>query len=363
MRRNFIFCVVILALACGSLLARGPQQPQQPLQQNQAPPAAAKPAQATPPSQSIVSNVRLVDILFSVVNHRQRYVTDLDQADFKVTEDNHPQQIRFFSRQTDLPLRIALLLDTSNSIRERLTFEQDAAVNFLYNVMRPDRDQAFLMTFDAEPEVILDYTNDMDKLRDTIQAQRAGGGTALYEAIIKASDKLAKAPLTKNTDPDVRRILVVISDGEDNLSGHTRVDAIESAQRAGTVMYPVSTSTEWVSPDQSNDMAKRMDRKVMKNEGDKVLDAFANETGGRAFFPYHVDDVAQSFLDIGTELRSQYSLAYIPTNGISDGKYRKIRIELVNRKGLEVRTRTGYFATPPIMITPTGERIPGQGQY
>ena len=357
MRRNLIFCVVILALACGSLLARGPQQQQQ---QNQAPPPAARPAQ---PGQSIVSNVRLVDILFSVVNHRQRFVTDLEQSDFKVSEDNQLQQIRFFSRQTDLPLRIALLLDTSNSIRERLTFEQDAAVNFLYNVMRPDRDQAFLMTFDAEPEVILDYTNDMDKLRDTIQAQRAGGGTALYEAIIKASDKLAKAPLTKSADPDVRRILVVISDGEDNLSGHTRVDSIEAAQRAGTVMYPVSTSTEWVSPDQSNEMSKRMDRKVMKNEGDKVLEAFADETGGRAFFPYHVDDVAQSFLDIGTELRSQYSLAYIPINGISDGKYRKIKIELVNRKGLEVRTRKGYFATPPIMVTPTGERIPGQGQF
>ena len=356
MLRNLVFCVVILALACGSLLARGPQQQQQ---QNQAPPPAVRPAQ---PGQSIVSNVRLVDILFSVVNHRQRFVTDLEQADFKVSEDNQLQQIRFFSRQTDLPLRIALLLDTSNSIRERLTFEQDAAVNFLYNVMRPDRDQAFLMTFDAEPEVILDYTNDMDKLRDTIQAQRAGGGTALYEAIIKASDKLAKAPLTKNADPDVRRILVVISDGEDNLSSHTRVDSIEAAQRAGTVMYPVSTSTEWVSPDQSNEMAKRMDRKVMKNEGDKVLEAFADETGGRAFFPYHVDDVAQSFLDIGTELRSQYSLAYIPINGVSDGKYRKIKIELVNRKGLEVRTRKGYFATPPIMITPTGERIPGQGQ-
>lgn len=356
MRRNFVFCVVILALACGSLLARGPQQPQQ---QTQAPPPVARPAQ---PGQSIVSNVRLVDILFSVVNRRQKFVTDLDQADFKVSEDNQLQQIRFFSRQTDLPLRIALLLDTSNSIRERLTFEQDAAVNFLYNVMRPDRDQAFLMTFDAEPEIILDYTNDMDKLRDTIQAQRAGGGTALYEAIIKASDKLAKAPLTKNADPDVRRILVVISDGEDNLSGHTRVDAIEAAQRAGTVMYPVSTSTEWVSADPSNDMQKRMDRKIMKNEGDKVLEAFADETGGRAFFPYHVDDVAQSFLDIGTELRSQYSLAYIPINGISDGKYRKIKIELVNRKGLEVRTRKGYFATPPIMITPTGERIPGQVQ-
>lgn len=343
--------VAILILACGSLLARGPQQ-----QQQTAPPPAQKPVQG---GQSIVTNVRLVDILFSVVNHSKKFVTDLEQTDFKVSEDGQMQQIRFFSKQTNLPLRIGLLLDTSNSIRERLTFEQDAAVNFLYNVMRPNRDQAFLMTFDAEPDVILDFTNDLDKLRDTIQAQRAGGGTALYEAIMKASDKLAKAPLTNGPDPDVRRILVVISDGEDNLSSHTRVDSIEAAQRAGTVMYPISTSTEWVSPDETDDITKKMDRKVMKTEGDKVLQAFADETGGRAFFPYHVDDVAQSFLDIGTELRSQYSLAYVPTNGISDGKFRKIKIEVVDRKGLEVRTRRGYYATPPIMITPTGERIPG----
>lgn len=358
MRRISSLGIAILLLGCATLLAGAPQQ-------QQSSPPAKPDQQATPPvqgSQSIVTNVRLVDILFSVVNHSRKFVTDLDKTDFKVSEDGQLQQIRFFSKQTNLPLRIALLLDTSNSIRERLTFEQDAAVNFLYNVMRPDRDQAFLMTFDAEPEVILDYTNDLDKLRDTIQAQRAGGGTALYEAIMKASDKLAKAPLTKGPDPDVRRILVVISDGEDNLSSHTRVDAIEASQRAGTVMYPISTSTEWVSPDETNDMAKRMDRKILKNEGDKVLDAFAFETGGRAFFPYHVDDVAQSFLDIGTELRSQYSLAYIPTNGVSDGKYRKIKIEVLNRKGLEVRTRSGYYANPPIMITPAGERIPGPGQ-
>jgi Ca-activated chloride channel homolog len=328
-------------------------------QQQGTPPPPPQQAQPAPQGQQpLVTNVRLVDLLFTVINKRERFVTDLEKTDFKVLEDNQPQQIRFFSRQSDLPLRVALLLDTSNSIRQRLKFEQDAATDFLYNVLRPNRDQAFLMTFDSDPEVVLDYTSDLDKLRDAINAQRAGGGTALYEAVIKASEKLANAPLPPGENPNMRRILVVISDGEDNLSQHTRADSIESAQRSGVVIYPISTSTEWVSTDDtSNDPAKRMNRKYLKSEGDEVLNGFANETGGRAFFPYHVEDVSESFLDIGTELRSQYSLAYSPTNGIVDGKFRKIHIEVINRKGLDVRTRKGYYAVPPIVST----LVPGEG--
>jgi Ca-activated chloride channel homolog len=227
--------------------------------------------------------------------------------------------------------------------------------------MRRDRDLAFLMTFDSDPEIVLDYTNDLDKLRDAIQAQRAGGGTSLYEAIMAASKKLVDAPLPSGGNSDMRRILVVITDGDDNLSSHTRADAIESAEKSGVVIYPISTSTEWVTAEDPEDFVHRMDRKVIKTDGDKVLQAFADETGGRAFFPYHVDDVAQSFLDIGVELRSQYSLAYVPTNSIADGKYRKIRIEVINRKDLDVRTRKGYYAVPPIMITTPADRS-GSGQ-
>lgn len=352
--RNLILVAVFVACACVATWAQQSVPPPPPSQQQ-------TPTTITPQQPGrIIQNVQLVNVLFTVVNRGQRFVTDLEKTDFKVTEDNQAQDIRFFSRQTDLPLRVALLLDTSNSIRPRLKFEQDAAIDFLYNVMRKDRDQAFLMTFDSDPEIVQDYTNDLDVLRDTIQAQRAGGGTSLYEAIIKASQKLIDAPPPKTGGPEMRRILVVISDGEDNLSSHTRMDSIESAERSGVVIYPISTSTEWVSPDENNDFAHRMDRKVMKSEGDKVLDAFANETGGRAFFPYHVDDVAQSFLDIGVELRSQYSLAYSPTNAIADGKFRKIRIEVTSRKGLDVRTRKGYYAVPPIMYMSPADRAPGQ---
>lgn len=345
-----------LAVSFSGVRAQSQQQVPPPPQQQQAPPSTITAQQPG----KIISTVQLVNVLFTVINHGQKFVTDLDKADFKVTEDNQSQNILFFSRQTDLPLRVALLLDTSNSIRPRLKFEQDAAIDFLYNVMRKDRDQAFLMTFDADPEVVLDYTSDLDTLRDTIQAQRAGGGTSLYEAVIQASKKLIDAPPPKTGGPEMRRILVVISDGEDNLSSHTRIDSIEAAERSGVVIYPISTSTEWVTPEENPDFAHRMDRKIMKSEGDKVLQAFADETGGRAFFPYHVDDVAQSFLDIGVELRSQYSLAYSPTNAMADGKFRKIKIEVTSRKGLDVRTRKGYFAIPPIMYTSPADRGPSQ---
>ncbi len=285
-----------------------------------------------------------MDVVFTVVNRRQKFITDLQKEDFSVFEDGQPQDLRFFSRQTDLPLRVGLLLDTSNSIRDRLKFEQEAAIDFLFNVIRRAKDQAFLMIFDNEPSIIHDYTADMGQLRDAILRQRAGGGTALYDAIYTAcQQRLSNPPMPPGENPEVRRVLVVISDGDDNLSTHSRGEAIEMAQRAGVVIYTISTSTQWVTAEEGTDAAKRSNRKFVKEAGDKVLEHLAEETGGRAFFPYRVDDLAQSFQDIGDELRSQYSLAYVPTNRSADGKFRRIRIE-VNRKGLLVRARRGYYA-------------------
>jgi VWFA-related protein len=319
------------------LCAQQPQQPQQP----PAPPPAPE-TNGTPP---IRQNVSLVDILFTVLNRQNKIVADLNKENFRVFDDNAEQQIRFFNRQTDLPLRVGLLLDTSNSIRDRLQFEQQAAIDFLYNVIRREKDEAFLMTIDDEPEMIQSFTGDLDKLRDIISKQRAGGGTALYDAIYQGCEQLIKlAPAVGNPETDLRRVLVVISDGDDNLSRHSRGEALEAAQRAGIVIYTISTSINWILTDQEAAQADPSNRKYLKDEGDKVLTQFSDESGGRAFFPYHVDDLAVSFGYIGNELRSQYSLAYVPTRA-PDGKFHKIRIE-VNTKGLQVRARKGYFATP-----------------
>ena len=307
------------------------------------------PPQATPPDNrqgTIVRNVNLVDVLFSVVSKREKLVTDLTRDDFKVFDDNAPQEIASFSQPTDLPLRIGMVLDTSNSIRDRLKFEQDAAIDFLFNAIRRERDQAFLMTFDDGPEIIKGFTGDSGDLRDTILKQRAGGGTALYDAIYAASEQLLnKSPLPAGPNSDVRRVLVVISDGDDNSSNRSRGAAIEMAQRAGVIIYAISTSTEWVNTDDQSDPSKRINRKFAKGEGDHVLEQLASETGGRAFFPYRIDDLGQSFLDIGDELRHQYALAYSPPGRTADGKYHTIRIQ-VDRKDLIIRARKGYYSIP-----------------
>jgi VWFA-related protein len=327
----------------------------------QKPASPAQPQQEQPQKlegqKPIVQVVNLVDVLFTVLNRRNKLVTDLGQEDFRIFDEGQLQAIRFFSRQSDLPLRVGMLMDTSNSIRDRLKFEQEAATEFLFNVLRKGKDQAFLLTFDDEPNLVQDYTDDPGRLRDQIFHQRAGGGTAIYDAIYKACrDELSHPPRPAVDVPDVvRRVMVLISDGDDNLSTHTRGEAIEMAQRTSVVIYTISTSTQWTTTDESKDIVKSADRKYHKTAGDKVLEDLAEETGGRAFFPYRVDDLDQSFQDIGDELRSQYTLAYNPTNYVPNGKYHKIDIK-VDRKGLQIRHRRVYYArkTPQTSANPGG---------
>ena len=320
-----------------------PQQGQPPLSPQQGQPRE----QAAPPQspQRIVQVVNLVDVLFTVLNRRNKLVPDLQKEDFKVFDEKFPQEIRYFSKQTDLPLRIGMLVDTSNSIRDRIKFEQDASINFLFSVLRRGRDEAFVMTFDDEPQVVQAFTGDGGLLRDQILQTRAGGGTAVYDAIYDAcQNELSHPPRPPGDQPDVvRRVMILISDGDDNLSSHTRSEAIEMAQRTSVVIYTISTSTQWIQLSQT-DPDKLADRKTHLTEGDKILQDLAEETGGRAFFPYHVDDLDQSFQDIGDELRNEYSIAYIPTNYVLDGRYHRIRIEVPDHKGYQVRARRGYFA-------------------
>jgi Ca-activated chloride channel homolog len=334
--KRLILLPVLIAAFASTAPAQNPPPPAPPPagatdQQNQAPPG----------QQPLKVTSGLVHLVAAVSDRRHNFITDLDKQDFKIMEDGKPQTIQFFGRETDLPLRIAMLLDTSNSIRERLHFEKDAATDFLANVIRRNKDMAFLMTFDNEPEVIQDWSGDASTLTEAIQKQRAGGGTSFNDAIYVAAQKLAKAPLPAGADQEVRRVLVVFSDGEDNLSDRALSDAIEMAERSEVAVYSISTSTEWLATETSD-----KPRKLFETPGDKILQTLANETGGRVFFPYKVDDLAVSFQDIGTELRSQYFIAYAPTNPLQNGQYRKIQVD-VDRKGLVVRTRKGYYAVAP----------------
>jgi len=348
MLRTIISACLILALLAFPSTDRAQQFSPSGAKPQTTPPAKPAPSAQGPPQQSgqvIPVVVNLVDVLFTVLNRRNKLVPELEKADFKIWDDKAPQEIRYFSRQTDLPLRIGMLLDTSNSVRDRIKFEQDASVNFLFSVLRRNKDEAFVMTFDDEPQIVQSFTGDTGALRDQITRTRAGGGTAIYDAIYEACVKqLSHPPRPPADQPDVvRGVMILISDGDDNLSTHTRADAIEMAQRTSVVIYSISTSTQWVSLSQS-DPNKTADRKFHLTDGDRILQELAEETGGRAFFPYHVDDLDQSFQDIGDELRNQYSIAYLPSNYVLDGRYHRIRIEVPEHKGYQVRARRGYFA-------------------
>lgn len=341
--KSLALLLVLLACGLGTLLAQQTQNPSQPAQTP--PPAPPEQQQVQKSQTTIPVTVNLVDVLFTVLDRRNKLVPDMEKQDFKIFDDDVPQDIRYFSKQSNLPLRIGMLLDTSNSIRDRLKFEQDAANNFLFSVLRHNKDQAFVMTFDDEPEVLQGFTSDTGILRDHILRTRAGGGTAVYDAIYTAcTTQLNHPPRPPGDQPDVvRRVMILISDGDDNLSLHTRAEAIEMAQRTSVVIYTISTSTQWIALDNPSN-ERTGNRKYHLTEGDKILQDLADETGGRAFYPYHVDDLDQSFQDIGEELRNQYSIAYNPTNHSVDGRYHRIKLEVPDHKGYQVRARRGYYA-------------------
>ena len=294
------------------------------LAQESASGANSRNAQSPGESSQIKVRVELVNVLTTVTDKKNRLVTDLTKDDFRIFEDGKPQEIRFFSRETDLPLRIGLLLDTSNSIRDRLSFEQEAASDFLNAAVRPGKDLVFLVSFDVEPQLVQDYTDDIEKLSNSIQGLRAGGVTSLYDAVFfSCKEKLLFFP---PPEPYLRRVMIVVSDGQDNKSVHTQDEAISMAQKAEVTIYTISTN-----------------RSGAEGRGDKVLRRLAEETGGHVFLPFEAGDLEASFQEIARELRSQYSLAYVSTNTSRDGTFRKIAIQPVDAN-LHVRAKNGYFA-------------------
>jgi VWFA-related protein len=268
--------------------------------------------------------VNEVNVVFTVTDKHGRYVKDLAKSDFAVLDDNHPAQPRSFHNETDLPLQVGLLVDASNSVRDRFKFEQEAAIEFLNQTVRPRYDKAFVVGFDVTPEVTQDFTDNTEALSRGVRALRPGGGTAMYDALYFACrDKLLKE---QQTGP-VRRAIILLTDGDDNMSHVTREEAIDMAQRADVIVYTISTNVTG-----------------SRHAGDKVLERIADATGGRPFFPFQLNDVANAFVEIQDELRSQYALSYTPANFRNDGRYHTIEILAQNHKNLRVRSRRGYYA-------------------
>jgi VWFA-related protein len=290
--------------------------------QNPKPPAPAAPESDDPTRISI--DVTRVSMPFTVTDKKGRFVTGLTREDFEVIENKRTQNILEFLSENDLPLRLAILIDTSNSIRDRFKFEQEAASEFIKGVLRERHDKAMVGSFDTQYALVADMMDNTDKLDVAIRGLRPGGGTALFDAIYySCRDKLAQdLPKYK-----YRRAIVLVSDGEDNASKYTRDQALEMAAKAEVVIYAISTNISRISTD-----------------GDKLLRYFTSETGGRAFFPFKAEEMQQSFQDIASELRHQYNISYRPNPLISDGLFHPIDLRVKGRKDIIIHARKGYYA-------------------
>ncbi len=275
-------------------------------------------------SQVIRLDVTRVNTLFTVSDKHGRFVNNLNKESFEVFENKRKQTILEFVAETDIPLRIAVLVDTSNSIRERFRFELESAADFLRSVIRPDRDKAMIFSYDTQPELIQPMTPDTELLTKKLRTLRPGGSTSLFETIfVTCRDYLAvDQPREK-----FRRAIILIGDGEDNSSRQTREQALEMITKAEAVLYAISTNMTRTETD-----------------GDRLLKYFCDETGGRAFFPFKAEDLAQDFENIANELRSQYSILYRPEPEATDGSFRRVQILVPRRRDVVVRARKGYYA-------------------
>jgi Ca-activated chloride channel homolog len=291
-------------------------------------PGQAAPAQTTdkPDTQyTITQQVNEVDLVFAVTDRHGHFIKDLKQSDFALLDDQKaPERVYSFTQQTNLPLRVGIVIDTSTSIRTRFQFEQQAATEFLLQILKPKSDKGFVMGFDVTPDYKQDWTNNLDYLTTGISALRPGGGTALFDAVYSACrDKLLD--VSRGQEP-VRKAMILVSDGDDNQSHAYLDDAVKECQRAETIVYAISTN---VSPS--------------RDRGDDVLQKIADATGGRAFFPKRIEEMPLSFADIQDELRSQYALVYKPADFKLDGGFRPIYLFCLDRRYL-VRAKKGYFA-------------------
>ncbi len=362
MATTMTWMLIAALLVCSPGIARGRQAPPES--------PAAKASNAHPQgsnrangNQSIRVHVEVVNVPVSVLDKRGIPVIDLTKNDFKLYEDGKRQTIRYFSSDVVPPLRVGLIVDTSNSARFELKFEKDAASSFVFNVLRgiESNNKIFLETFDATSSLVQGFTNDPDALNEKIQKLKAGGGKAVYDAIYDACEQEMKnsGPREQN-----RRVLVLISDGIDVESKHSLEEAISMAHRAETAIYTIGNTGYGFA-----------------NPGDKDLEKIAEDTGGAAFFPlrkspgtgyltgylahgkfdtmdqnkglgaetgiYTADKMialADTLDNIRRELANQYLIGYTPTDSSLDGTYRTIRV-VIDRKGVIVRNKPGYFAT------------------
>ena len=361
--------------------------------------SAQNPPQSSQQVPTFSSNVRVVNVLATVRDKQGQIVRNLTKDDFVLEEDGRPQTIRYFAQQSDLPLQVGLLIDTSGSERRMIPTEKDASYTFLEHVLRPEKDRAFLIHFDREVELLEDLTSSREKLEHALDQLNKpqfssaggnnqgsgngngggyggngggyggggygsgrggygggrrgggggyGGGTALYDALYLASNDVLKSQTG-------RKAVILLTDGEDNGSKVSLGEAVTAAQRADTLAYAVRIADDEERP-MSGFGAPGMGRHgggwggqrpggygQNRPDGKKILQQIARETGGGYFEVSKKKTVDQIYAQIEEELRNQYSLGYTSDRPETDGAYRKITLT-VKQKGLLVQTRDGYYA-------------------
>lgn len=301
--------------------------------------SAQEPQQPTGPTLKVTTEV--VNVYAVVEDKHHRLIPDLNKDDFELTEDNQPQQITYFSRETDTPLTMGLMVDTSPSQERVLPVEQEQAKVFLDQVLRP-KDLAFVLHFDIEVELLQDFTADQQRLAraiDETQINGGGGGptpttfptsgnfgaTHLYDAVYLASTELLKNEVG-------RKVLIMLTDGEDQGSKEKLNTALEVAQKSNVIIYSIEISDRMFYYSRG-----------MGYSGDSVLHKLSEETGGRVIRASNARDTGAAFRQIADELRTQYLIGYTPTNTRHDGTYRKIHLRVRNGD-YKVQARRGYYA-------------------
>jgi VWFA-related protein len=363
----------LLASFAATPFLRAQQQassPQTGTQPPAAPPSATQPPSPQPSDKVFTGGVNVVSVFATVRDKKGQIQKDLVQDDFTIDEDGRPQTIRYFARESNLPLTLGLLVDTSGSMRRMIETERGASFKFLDQVLREDKDVAFLIHFDFEVELLQDLTPSRKLLQTALsqlsasngpQLQQRGqqnpypgsggggggrqhGGTALYDAILLASNELMK----KQTG---RKAVILLTDGDDNGSKSTMTEAISAAQRADTMCYAIRFADESANQNPlANFGGRGMGRRngggqptqQSRGDGKKVLERIAQETGGGYFEGGKKQSLDDIYREIQEELRNQYSLGYTPDKNAGPG-YRAVRV-LTKNKNLMVQSRDGYYA-------------------
>jgi Ca-activated chloride channel family protein len=301
-------------------------------------PAIAAQTPRTSPTPTRDDQVKTFEVRLPVTvkDKKKNLVAGLTRGDFLVFEDGVQQEVTFFSdEKTNPPVYIGVLMDTSPSTAGKMKFSKEAAKNFIYTVTRIRKDKAAFMTFDHEVSLLQDFTDKLDLLNTAVdKVKRTGSQTALYDAIWQFSDeKLRNAP--------GRRVIVIITDGDDTFSRADINDAIDIAQRTETTIFAISTKAGFLGS------VPGVDAGTVKDEGDKMLDRLCRETGGEAFYSGDMLALERALDKVAKEFRGQYIVTYRPANQEYDGRKRKIEVRFADRQKTEdykIRTKTEYRA-------------------